>query len=101
MVPSGSSSFCPLHGSPMVATPEIPIETRLNIADRTDEKSHPLPQIGKKGGNFLGENGTRGGNRTHTPLREQDFESSASANSATLAFGDFLNIDCFLKIANE
>ncbi len=34
---------------------------------------------------FLSKTGTRGGNRTHTPLREQDFESSASANSATLA----------------
>jgi hypothetical protein len=29
---------------------------------------------------------TRGGTRTHTPLRALDFESSASANSATLAF---------------
>ena len=27
--------------------------------------------------------GSRGGTRTHTPLREPDFESSASANSAT------------------
>ncbi len=29
---------------------------------------------------------TRGGTRTHTFLRTLDFESSASANSATLAF---------------
>ena len=29
--------------------------------------------------------GTVGGNRTHTPLRALDFESSASANSATTA----------------
>ncbi len=28
---------------------------------------------------------TRGGNRTRTPLRELDFESSASTNSATRA----------------
>lgn len=32
-------------------------------------------------------NGARGGNRTHTPLREVDFESTASANSATRAQG--------------
>jgi hypothetical protein len=32
---------------------------------------------------------TRGGTRTHTPLRALDFESSASANSATLAYGLF------------
>ena len=30
---------------------------------------------------------TEGGTRTLTPLRELDFESSASANSATSAFG--------------
>ena len=30
-------------------------------------------------------NGTDGGNRTHTPLRALDFESSASASSATSA----------------
>jgi hypothetical protein len=29
--------------------------------------------------------GTGGGGRTHTPLREPDFESGASANSATPA----------------
>ncbi len=29
--------------------------------------------------------GTEGGNRTHTPLRESDFESDASTNSATSA----------------
>ena len=29
--------------------------------------------------------GTEGGNRTRTPLRELDFESSASTNSATSA----------------
>src|ERR1043166_8246910 len=29
--------------------------------------------------------GTAGGNRTHTPLRALDFESSASASSATAA----------------
>ena len=29
--------------------------------------------------------GAAGGNRTHTPLREQDFESSASTSSATAA----------------
>lgn len=36
--------------------------------------------------NIRTNNGTEGGSRTHTPLREPDFESGASANSATPAF---------------
>ncbi len=40
----------------------------------------------------INEVGTGGGGRTHTPVREPDFESSASANSATPA--QRRNIDC-------
>jgi hypothetical protein len=32
------------------------------------------------------QSGTSGGNRTHTLVKEADFESAASTNSATLAF---------------
>ncbi len=37
--------------------------------------------------NVKRENGASGGNRTHTPVREPDFESGASTSSATEARG--------------
>ena len=39
------------------------------------------------------QSGTDGGNRTHTPLRAPDFESGASASSATTAF----RVSCYTR----
>src|SRR5207247_10574118 len=54
----------------------------LGVHKRAHVFKHPTPNIQRSMKTLAG-----GGARTHTALRPLDFESSASANSATPAFG--------------